>query len=60
MFEYQNKYKQSYEDTLRKINSMGTNIKNDGDKIQLLNWINNLKHFCGLIEPQDSYNLYNR
>ena len=58
MFEYQNKYKQSYEDTLRKINSMGVNIKNDEDKIQLLNWINNLKRFCELIEPQDSYNQY--
>jgi hypothetical protein len=33
MFEKQNEWKRRYEENLRKINSMGTNIKNDEDKI---------------------------
>ena len=60
MFEKQNEWKRRYEDNLRKINSIGTNIKTDEDKIMLLNLINNLKYFCGCIEPQESYDMYNK
>ena len=58
MFEKQDEWKLRYEENLRKINSIGSNIKTDEDKIKLLNWINNLKYFCSCIEPQDSYNQY--
>ena len=58
MFEKQDEWKHRYEENLRKINSIGMNIKTDEDKIRLLNLINNLKYFCGCIEPQDSYNQY--
>lgn len=60
MFSNQQTHKNSYEETLRKINAIGTRIQNDNDKIRLLGLINNLKYYCSSIEPQDSYDLYNR
>lgn len=58
MFSNQETYKILYEETLRKINAIGTRIQNDTDKIHLLELINNLKYHCSGIEPQDSYNQY--
>lgn len=60
MFSNQKTHKILYEETLRKINAIGTRIQNDTDKIHLLGLINNLKYHCSGIEPQDSYDLYNR
>lgn len=51
MFSNQETHKILYEETLRKINAIGTRIQNDTDKIHLLNLINNLKYHCSGIEP---------
>ena len=55
-----NSYIKQYSEILNKINSFGTNIKNDSDKIRLLGLINELKYYCLHIEPQDSLDIYNR
>ena len=60
MFGNQSNYKSQYEETLRKINYFGTRIQNDNDKIVLMSLINNLKYLCGCIEPQESYDMYNK
>lgn len=51
MFSNQETHKILYEETLRKINAIGTRIQNDTDKIYLLGLINNLKYHCSGIEP---------
>ena len=58
MFSNQETHKILYEETLRKINAIGTRIQNDTDKIYLLGLIKNLKYHCSGIEPQNSYNKY--
>lgn len=60
MFERNNEFKNKYKDTLKQINNLSENLKNDEDKIRLLSLINNLKYYAAKIEPQDSIDWYNR
>jgi hypothetical protein len=60
MFSNKETHKILYKETLQKINAIGTRIQNDTDKIYLLGLINNLKYHCSDIEPQDSYDMYNK
>lgn len=60
MFERNNEFKNKYQNTLRQINELGTNIRNDEDKIRLLGLINNLKYYASSIEPQESIDWYNK
>ena len=53
-------YVSQYKEILDKINSFGSNIANDNDKIKLVGLINELKYYCLHIEPQDSLDIYNR
>lgn len=55
-----NDFKNNYKNTLKQINYLSENLKNDDDKIRLLSLINNLKYYAGKIEPQDSIDWYNR
>lgn len=59
MFERNNEFKNKYKDTLKQINNLSENLKNDNDKIRLLSLINNLKYYAGCIEPRDSIDWYN-
>lgn len=54
MFEKNNKVKSNYENTLKQINTLSANLRNDDDKIKLLGLINNLKYYANAIEPQES------
>lgn len=56
MFRKNNNFKNNYQNTLRQINELSVNIKNDDDKIKLLGLINNLKYYASAIEPQESIN----
>ena len=38
-----NNFKNNYQNTLRQINELSVNMKNDDDKIKLLGLINNIK-----------------
>lgn len=58
MFERNNEFKNNYQNTLRQINELGVNIKNDDDKIRLLGLINNLKYYASSIEPKESIDWY--
>lgn len=60
MFERNNEFKNNYQNTLRQINELGVNIRNDEDKIRLLGLINNLKYYASSIEPQESIDWYNK
>lgn len=59
MFERNNEFKNNYKNTLKQINYISENLKNDEDKIRLLSLISNLKYYAGKIEPQDSIDWYN-
>ena len=59
MFERNNDFKANYRDTLKLVNYLSENLKNDDDKIRLLSLINNLKYYAAKIEPQDSIDWYN-
>ena len=59
MFKRNNDFKNKYKDTLKQINNLSENLRNDNDKIRLLSLINNLKYYVGCIEPQDSIDWYN-
>lgn len=59
MFKRNNEFKNKYKDTLKQINNLSENLRNDNDKIRLLSLINNLKYYAGCIEPQDSIDWYN-
>lgn len=60
MFERNNDVKNNYQNTLRQINELSVNIKNDDDKIRLLGLINNLKYYASSIEPQESIDWWNK
>lgn len=60
MFGRNNDFKNNYQNTLRQINELSVNIKNDDDKIRLLGLINNLKYYASSIEPQESINWFNK
>ena len=60
MFERNNEFKNNYQNTLRQINELSVNIRNDGDKIRLLGLINNLKYYASSIEPKESIDWYNK
>ena len=60
MFERNNENKSKYQNTLKQINELSSNIRNDDDKIRLLGLINNLKFYASSIEPQESIDLYNK
>lgn len=60
MFISNNEFKNNYLNTLKQINDLGADIKNDADKIRLLGLINNLKYYANVIEPQASINWYNK
>lgn len=59
MFERNNEFKNNYWNTLRQINELSVNIRNDDDKIKLLGLINNLKYYASSIEPKESIDWYN-
>ena len=44
MFGKNNDFKINYQNTLKQINELSVNMKNDDDKIRLLGLINNLKY----------------
>lgn len=60
MFERNNEFKNNYQNTLKQINELSVNIRNDGDKIKLLGLINNLKYYASSIEPKESIDWYNK
>ena len=60
MFERNNEFKNNYQNTLKQINELSVNIKNDDDKIRLLGLINNLKYYASSIEPKESIDWYNK
>ena len=60
MFGRNNEFKNNYQNTLRQINELSVNIKNDDDKIRLLGLINNLKYYLSTIEPQESIDWFNK
>lgn len=60
MFEKNNEAKSKYQNTLKQINELSANLRNDDDKIKLLGLINNLKYYASAIEPQESIDWYNR
>ena len=60
MFRRNNEFKNNYQNTLRQINELSVNIKNDDDKIRLLGLINNLKYYASVIEPKESIDWYNK
>lgn len=55
-----NEFKNNYQNTLKQINELSVNLKNDDDKIRLLGLINHLKYYASAIEPQDSIDWYNK
>ena len=59
-FKKNNDFKENYKNTLRQINILSENLKNDDDKIRFLSLINNLKYYASSIEPQESIDWYNR
>ena len=59
-FRRNNDFKENYKNTLRQINYISENLKNDDDKIRLLGLINNLKYYASAIEPQESIDWYNK
>lgn len=59
-FRKNNHFKENYKNTLKQINYISENLKNDDDKIRLLSLINNLKYYASSIEPQESIDLYNK
>lgn len=60
MFRKNNDFKNNYQNTLKQINELSVNIRNDDDKIRLLGLINNLKYYANAIEPQESIDWYNK
>lgn len=60
MFGKNNDFKINYQNTLKQINELSVNMKNDDDKIRLLGLINNLKYYASAIEPQESIDWYNK
>lgn len=60
MFEDNNDIKSEYQNTLKQINALSANLRNDDDKIKLLGLINNLKYYANAIEPQESIDWYNK
>lgn len=54
MFNRNNEIKSKYQNTLKQINALSANLRNDDDKIRLLGLINNLKYYASAIEPQES------
>ena len=60
MFRRNNDFKNNYQNTLKQINELSANLKNDNDKIKLLGLINNLKYYANAIEPQESIDWYNK
>ena len=59
-FRRNNDFKENYKNTLRQINIISENLKNDDDKIRLLSLINNLKYYASSIEPQESIDWCNK
>ena len=60
MFGKNNDFKINYQNTLKQINELSVNMKNDDDKIRLLGLINNLKYYASAIEPQESIDYRNK
>lgn len=60
MFERNNEVKNRYQNTLKQINELSANLRNDDDKIKLLGLINNLKFYASGIEPQESIDWYHK
>ena len=59
-FGRNDEFKQNFQNTLKQINVISANLKNDDDKIRLLSLINNLKYYASKIEPQESIDWYNK
>lgn len=59
-FGNNNEFKNNYQNTLKQINELSANLRNDDDKIRLLGLINNLKYYASAIEPQESIDWCNK
>lgn len=59
-FGNNNEFKNRYQNTLKQINEISVNLRNDDDKIRLLGLINNLKYYASAIEPQESIDWCNK
>lgn len=59
-FGNNNEFKNRYQNTLKQINEISANLRNDDDKIRLLGLINNLKYYASAIEPQESIDWCNK
>ena len=60
MFERNNEFKNRYQTTLKQINELSANLRNDDDKIRLLGLINKLTYYASAIEPQESIDWCNK
>lgn len=60
MIERNNEIKNRYKNKLKQINELSVNLRNNDDKIKLLDLINDLKFYASSIEPQESINWYNK
>lgn len=60
MFERNNEFKNRYQNTLKQINGLSANLRNDDDKIRLLDLINKLTYYASAIEPQESIDWCNK
>mgnify|MGYP003291931814 CR=1 FL=1 len=60
MFGRNNEFINKYQNTLKQINELSINLKNDNDKIKLLGLINNLKYYASAVEPQESIDWCNK
>lgn len=60
MFENNSRFKETYNQILNQSVNIGPNFKDDNQKIKALELIEHLKQTGYRIEPQDSYDYYNR
>lgn len=60
MFENNNRFKETYKQILNQLVSIGPNFRDDNQKIKALELIEHLKQTGYRIEPQESYDYYNR
>jgi hypothetical protein len=60
MIERNNEIKNRYKNKLKQINELSVNLRNNDDKIKLLDLINDLKFYASSIEPQESIDWYNK
>ena len=60
MFENNSRFKETYKHILQELVNIGPNFRDDNQKIKALELIEHLKQTGYRIEPQESYDYYNR